>query len=87
MCVVQYTVNATHQNDFFGLPGTNPAHRVPHVAYDELNDDGLIEHDRRIYDFNGLLVQLGVLPRQARKPHGDQGVRTKRKKGSSAARH
>jgi hypothetical protein len=36
----------------------------------KLNDDGLIEHERRIYDFTGLLVQLGVLRAKPAKPHG-----------------
>ena len=45
------TINATHVNDFFGLPGT-----------------GLIALERRIYDFTGLLVQIGVLRAKPAKP-------------------
>jgi hypothetical protein len=34
----------------------------------KMNDDGLIEHERRIYDFTGLLVQIGVLRAKPAKP-------------------
>ena len=64
------TVNATHQNDFFGLPGTNRHIEFRMSRLMNLNDDGLIEHERRIYDFTGLLVQLGVLRAKPAKPHG-----------------
>ena len=64
------TVNATHQNDFFGLPGTNRHIEFRMSRLMKLNDDGLIEHERRIYDFTGLLVQLGVLRAKPAKPHG-----------------
>jgi predicted ester cyclase len=62
------TVNATHQNDFFGLPGTNRHIEFRMSRLMKLNDDGLIEHERRIYDFTGLLVQLGVLRAKPAKP-------------------
>ena len=64
------TVNATHQNDFFGLPGTNRHIEFRMSRLMKLNDDGLIEHERRIYDFTGLLVQLGVLRAKPAKPLG-----------------
>jgi steroid delta-isomerase-like uncharacterized protein len=62
------TVNATHQNDFFGLPGTNRHIEFRMSRLMRLNDDGLIEFERRIYDFTGLLVQLGVLRAKLAKP-------------------
>jgi steroid delta-isomerase-like uncharacterized protein len=55
------TVNATHKNDFFGLPGTDRHIEFRMSRLMKMNDDGLIEHERRIYDFTGLLVQIGVL--------------------------
>ena len=62
------TVNATHQNDFFGLPGTNRHVDFRMSRLMKINDDGLIEHERRIYDFTGLLVQIGVLRAKPAKP-------------------
>ena len=62
------TVNATHVNDFFGLPGTNRHIEFRNARLMKLNDDGLIAHERRIYDFTGLLVQLGVLRAKPAKP-------------------
>jgi predicted ester cyclase len=64
------TVNATQQNDFFGLPGTNRHIEFRMSRLMKLNADGLIEHERRIYDFTGLLVQLGVLRAKPAKPLG-----------------
>ena len=62
------TVNATHMNDFFGLPGTN-RHIEFRVAWlIAANDEGLITWERRIYDFTGLLLQLGVLRAKPMKP-------------------
>jgi hypothetical protein len=34
----------------------------------EMDDQGLIAHERRIYDFTGLLVRLGVLRAKPAKP-------------------
>ena len=62
------TFNATHMNDFFGLPGTNRHIEFRNARLMELDDQGLIVHERRIYDFTGLLVQLGVLRAKPAKP-------------------
>jgi steroid delta-isomerase-like uncharacterized protein len=62
------TFNATHRNDFFGLPGTNRRIEFRVARLMKMNDDGLIEHERRIYDFTGLLVQIGVLRAKPAKP-------------------
>ena len=59
--VVFTTVTATHQNDFFGLPGTNRHVDFRMSRLMKMNDHGLIEHERRIYDFTGLLMQVGLL--------------------------
>jgi len=66
--VVFTTVTATHQNDFFGLPGTNRHVDFRMSRLMKMNDYGLIEHERRIYDFTGLLVQIGVLRAKPAKP-------------------
>ena len=62
------STHATHMNEFFGLPGTN--RRIEfRVAWQlRMNDDGLIHYERRIYDFTGVLLQLGVLRAKPMKP-------------------
>jgi len=54
------TIDATHVNEFFGLPGTN--RRIEfRVAWLFEIENGLIVRDRRIYDFTGILLQVGLL--------------------------
>lgn len=62
------TVNATHVNEFFGMPGTNRHIDFRNARLMEMDDQGLITHERRIYDFTGLLVQVGVLRAKPAKP-------------------
>ena len=64
------TINATHVNEFFGMPGTNRHIEFRNARLLKMNDQGLIAHERRIYDFTGLLVQLGVLRAKPAKPLG-----------------
>ena len=58
---------ATQQGELFGLPPTGR-----HVEFVTTRivtfEDGLIASERRIYDFTGLLVQLGVLRARPAKP-------------------
>ena len=54
------TMNATHVNEFFGLPGTN-RHIEFRLSRLLLMEGDQIAHERRIYDFTGLLIQVGVL--------------------------
>jgi steroid delta-isomerase-like uncharacterized protein len=50
----------TDHGGFMGMPPTGRAVNLPIVfLYDLL--DGQIVHERRIYDFTGLLVQVGIL--------------------------
>jgi steroid delta-isomerase-like uncharacterized protein len=58
---------ATHEGDFFGLP---PTHRRVEILLARVvtTEDGLIKDERRIYDFTGLLVQVGVLRAKPAKP-------------------
>jgi len=58
---------ATHANDFFGLPGTGRRidFRNCHLLRIE---NGSIAHVRRIYDFTGILLQIGVLRAKPAKP-------------------
>jgi steroid delta-isomerase-like uncharacterized protein len=52
--------SGTHAGEFFGLPATG-RHVDVTVAFVFTFRDGLIIEERRIYDFTGLLVQVGVL--------------------------
>jgi steroid delta-isomerase-like uncharacterized protein len=45
---------------FFGLSPTGKSFSVPGVFVYKLQD-GQIVHERRIYDFTGLLIQVGLL--------------------------
>ena len=53
-------MTATHGGDFFGLPPTG-RHMEAQVVFVLKVDGGLVQEERRIYDFTGLLVQVGVL--------------------------
>ena len=55
-----FTAEATHTGEFMGIAGTNRRFRIQGVRlYDMVN--GLIRNERRLYDFTGLLLQVGVL--------------------------
>ena len=53
-------VRATHRGEFMGIPGNGRRVEFDCVLIFDIRD-GLIEHERRIYDFTGMLIQLGVL--------------------------
>jgi len=50
----------THAGDFMGLPATGRTVDFQ-IAYLMTVADGLVVEERRIYDFTGLLIQVGVL--------------------------
>jgi steroid delta-isomerase-like uncharacterized protein len=52
--------SATHAGDFFGVPASG-RHVDVQIAMILTLDNGLIAEERRIYDFTGFLVQVGVL--------------------------
>jgi steroid delta-isomerase-like uncharacterized protein len=54
------TIEGTDEGQFLGLPPTGKSFRVPAVFLYELKD-GQIARERRIYDFTGLLMQVGLL--------------------------
>ncbi len=54
------SVRATQKGDFMGIPGTGKRVEFDCVLIFDF-EDGLIKRDRRIYDFTGMLMQLGVL--------------------------
>jgi steroid delta-isomerase-like uncharacterized protein len=54
------TLTGTDTGGFMGLPATGKPFRLPIVILYTVADD-LIVHERRIYDFTGMLVQVGIL--------------------------
>jgi predicted ester cyclase len=59
-CVAQVVnVEGTDSGQFLGLQPTGKSFRMPAVLVYELKD-GLIARERRIYDFTGVLVQVGL---------------------------
>lgn len=55
-----FTATATHKGEFLGLAGSGKRFTIEGVRLFEMRD-GRIAHERRYYDFTGLLIQLGVL--------------------------
>jgi steroid delta-isomerase-like uncharacterized protein len=53
-------VTGTDMGGFMGLPPTGKKFTMPMVFLFTMGD-GKIQHERRVYDFTGLMVQLGVL--------------------------
>lgn len=53
-------VRATQIGEFMGIPGSGKRVEFDCVLVMELGGDR-IEQERRVYDFTGLLIQLGVL--------------------------
>jgi steroid delta-isomerase-like uncharacterized protein len=54
------TVTGTDTGGFLGLPATGKPFRIPMLWLCHVKNH-LIVHSRPIYDFTGLLVQIGVL--------------------------
>jgi predicted ester cyclase len=59
--VQRFTAMATLVGGIMGLSeGTNRQGRIEGALFFTMGKD-LIEHERRMYDFSGLLIQIGVL--------------------------
>jgi steroid delta-isomerase-like uncharacterized protein len=58
--VLVNSVIGTDNGGFMGLPPTGRPFKLS-IIHLYLLKDGLIQHERRVYDFTGLLVQIGVL--------------------------
>ena len=54
------SIEGTHIGEFLGLPPTGKRFTMPVAIFYQV-DQGKIVRERRIYDFTGLLVQIGVL--------------------------
>lgn len=55
-----FKIRATQTKEFFGVAATGRRFEIHGVMFYTL-DHGLIAHERRIYDFTSLLIQIGVL--------------------------
>ena len=55
-----FTMSGTDTGGLMGMEPSGKPALVPMVAVCRVAD-GLITHERRIYDFTGMLVQIGVL--------------------------
>lgn len=55
-----FVARATHVGEFMGLPGTGRRVQIHGTLICTLGAEGVI-HEQRVYDFTGLLIQLGVL--------------------------
>jgi steroid delta-isomerase-like uncharacterized protein len=64
---VATVMTATHEGELFGLPASHKKVEFRIVRLVEI-EDGLIAKERRVYDFTGLLVQLGVIRAKPAKP-------------------
>lgn len=53
-------IMGTHGGEFFGVAATGRRMEIPAVFVYRL-ENGLIMHERRVLDFTGVLVQVGVL--------------------------
>ena len=53
-------VRGTDTGGFMGLPPTRKPFRVPMVMLCTVKD-GYIVREQRIYDFTGMLMQIGLL--------------------------
>jgi predicted ester cyclase len=58
--VVVATIVGTDSGGFMGLPPTGKRFKMTACLIANLAD-GQIVHERRIYDFTGLLIQIGML--------------------------
>lgn len=58
--VVVAQISGTHAGEFFGVPATRRHVEVQVVVIMSVSD-GLVHEERRVYDFTGFLVQVGVL--------------------------
>jgi steroid delta-isomerase-like uncharacterized protein len=63
--IIVSSIAGTHAGGFAGLPPSGRPFRFAIVFVLDVRD-GLIHRDRRIYDFTGLMVQIGMLKAKPR---------------------
>jgi steroid delta-isomerase-like uncharacterized protein len=59
--VLFFNLSGTHNGDFFGLHASGRHLDATCAFLYTLSDDGLIVQERRVLDFTGVLLQVGVL--------------------------
>lgn len=57
---VDFKITGTHGGPFLGVPPTNRRFEIRGITLITVRD-GKIVYERRIYDFTGFLVQLGLI--------------------------
>jgi predicted ester cyclase len=62
-----FSATATLEGEFMGLAATHRRCQIEGVRLYEMKD-GLIQSERRLYDFTGLLLQVGVLKSRPAQP-------------------
>jgi predicted ester cyclase len=55
-----FVARATHAGEFMGLPGTGRRVQIHGAMICTLGEGGIVR-EQRVYDFTGLLIQIGVL--------------------------
>lgn len=55
-----FNATATHEGEFMGIPGSGKRFTIEGIRMFTMGS-GRIDHERRYYDFTGLLIQLGVI--------------------------
>ena len=63
-CVTVFTSHGTHRGMLFGMPGTGRRVEIKGAFVMKFEGDHIVS-ELRIYDFVGMLVQLGVLKAKA----------------------
>ena len=58
--VQPFVARASHTSEMFGLPPTGRRFELHGALFLEFAN-GLLAHERRLYDFTAMLLQLGVL--------------------------
>ena len=56
-----FNVSATHTSEMFGMPPSHRRFKIQGVLVFEFREEGKIAVERRLYDFTGLLIQMGVI--------------------------
>ena len=59
--VQQFTIQATHTSELFGVPPTHRRCELHGVLFMEIDEEGRVKREDRFYDFTSMLLQLGVL--------------------------
>jgi steroid delta-isomerase-like uncharacterized protein len=56
-----FNVTATHTSEMFGVPPSHRRFKIQGVLVFEFREEGKVAVERRLYDFTGLLIQMGVI--------------------------